>query len=182
MVKVIDPDSVRASDGEREAAVERLSAASVEGRLTFEELTSRTAAAYSAQTRGELAKITDDLPERTSSVPAVPARAQRMVSVFADVTRRGWWRAEGRISPTSIFGDIDLDLRQASDPTEVEINAAAPFGDIEVVVPDGVTVELTGFSLFGRKKVDVRRSPSAQRAPVVRVRAVTVFGSVLVRS
>ncbi len=37
-----DPDSVRASDREREAAVERSRAPSVEGRLTLEELARRT--------------------------------------------------------------------------------------------------------------------------------------------
>ena len=68
-----ESDSVRASDSEREAAVERLRAASVEGRLTLGELTTRTEAAYSAQTRGELARITADLPER----PSGTALAQR---------------------------------------------------------------------------------------------------------
>jgi hypothetical protein len=182
--RVTDPDSVRASDSEREAAVERLRAASVEGRLTFGELTSRTEAAYSAQTRGELVRITADLPDRSSgTAPAQQAHAQRMVSVFADVDRRGWWRAEGTVSPMSLFGDVELDLRQAAVPTgELQINAVAPFGDIEVIVPDGVSVELTGFSVFGRKKVDVRRPASIGSAPVVRVRALTLFGSVLVRS
>jgi len=61
-----ESDSVRASDSEREAAVERLRAASVEGRLTLGELTARTEAAYSAQTRGELVRITADLPEGQS--------------------------------------------------------------------------------------------------------------------
>jgi hypothetical protein len=184
VVDVTDPDSVRASDSEREAAVERLRAASVEGRLTFGELTTRTEAAYSAQTRGELARIISDLPDRSSgTAPAQQAHAQRIVSIFADVSRSGWWRAEGTVSPTSLFGDVELDLRQAAVPTgEVKINAVAPFGDIEVIVPDGVGVELTGLSVFGRKKVDVRRPASIESAPVVRVRAVTVFGSVLVRS
>jgi len=36
--------------------------------------------------------------------------------------------------------------------------------------------------MFGRKKLDVRRSASIELAPAVRVRAITVFGSVLVRS
>jgi hypothetical protein len=181
---VTDSDSVRASDNEREVVVERLRTASVEGRLSFEELTSRTEAAYSAQTRGELANVTSDLPEtRPQSTAVEPARNQRMVSVFADVTRRGWWRAEGTVSPLTVFGDIDLDLRQAAVPSgQVEISAVAPFGDIEVVVPDGVSVELSGFSLFGRKKVDVRRSASNAPVPVVRVRGITVFGSILVRS
>lgn len=46
-------DPLRASDGEREAAVERLRAESVEGRLTLEELARRTEEACSAGTRGE---------------------------------------------------------------------------------------------------------------------------------
>ena len=182
--QVTDPDSLRASDMEREAAVERLRVASVEGRLTLGELTTRTEAAYTAQTRGELARVTADLPERLSSPASVPrARSNWMVSVFGDVTRSGWWRAEGTVSPMSLFGDIELDLRQAAVPTgEIEVKAVAPFGDIEVIVPDGISVELTGLSVFGRKKVDVRRSALIGSAPVVRVRAVTVFGSVLVRS
>jgi DUF1707 SHOCT-like domain/Cell wall-active antibiotics response LiaF, C-terminal len=179
-----ESDDFRASDSEREAAVERLRVASVEGRLTLGELTTRTEAAYSAQTRGELARITGDLPERPSGTAlAQRAHSQRIVSVFANVARNGWWRAEGTVSPMTLFGDVELDLRQAVVPAgEVEIKAVAPFGDIEVIVPDGVSVELTGVSVFGRKKVDVRKSAPIESAPVVRVHAVTVFGSVLVRS
>jgi Domain of unknown function (DUF1707)/Cell wall-active antibiotics response 4TMS YvqF len=181
---VSDSDVVRASDDEREAAVERLRTASAEGRLTLEELTTRTEAAYSAQTRGELARVTTDLPEgRPPATSAQPTGTGAMVSVFADVSRTGWWRAEGQIAPIAVFGDIELDLRQAAVPSgEVTIRAIAPFGDIEVVVPDGVSVELSGLSVFGRKKVDVRKAASAAPAPVVRVTAFTVFGSVLVRS
>jgi Domain of unknown function (DUF1707)/Cell wall-active antibiotics response 4TMS YvqF len=182
---VSDPDPVRASDEEREAAVERLRTASAEGRLTLEELTTRTEAAYSAQTRGELARVTTDLPERrpTEGSAVQLARTSAMVSVFADVTRTGWWRAEGTIEPIAVFGDIELDLRQAAVPSgEATIRAIAPFGDIEVIVPDGVSVELSGFSVFGRKKVDVRKGSGAAPAPVVRVNAFTIFGSVLVRS
>jgi hypothetical protein len=179
-----DSDLVRASDDEREAAVERLGTASAEGRLTLEELTTRTEAAYSAQTRGELARVTSDLPERRPlATSAEPAPTSAIVSVFADVMRTGWWRAEGTIAPVAVFGDIELDLRQAAVPSgEATIRAIAPFGDIEVIVPDGVSVELSGFSLFGRKKVDVRKAASAAPAPVVRVNAFTIFGSILVRS
>jgi Domain of unknown function (DUF1707)/Cell wall-active antibiotics response 4TMS YvqF len=181
---VTDPDMVRASDDEREAVVERLRAASAEGRLTLEELTARTEAAYTARTRGELGKITADLPERPlAAAPVRLPRPSSMVSVFADVTRAGWWRAEGTVSAVAVFGDIELDLRQAVVPSgEVTIRGVAPFGDVEVIVPDGVSVELSGFALFGKKKVDVRRTASASPAPVVRVSAVTLFGSVLVRS
>ena len=179
-----ESDAVRASDDEREAVVERLRIASAEGRLTLEELAARTEAAYGARTRGELDKVSADLPERASGTTFTPdVPRHRMVAVFANVVRTGWWRAEGTVAPFSVFGDIELDLRQATVPFgEVSIDAVAPFGDIEVVVPDGVSVELTGFSVFGRKKVDVRKSAAVASSPVVRVRAMTLFGSVLVRS
>ncbi|WP_214108511.1 DUF1707 SHOCT-like domain-containing protein [Acrocarpospora catenulata] len=175
---------VRASDSERDAVVERLRTASAEGRLTLEELITRTEAAYNSRTQGELAEVVSDLPERSSSVaPVADKRPRKIFSTFASITRTGWWRAEGTITPTTIFGDIELDLRQAVVPSgEVQIKASAPFGDIEIIVPDGVSVELTGFSVFGRKKVDVRKGNSIGSPPVVRVHAFTIYGSVLVRS
>lgn len=53
---------VRASDAEREQAVERLRKASVEGRLTLEEVVERSEAAYAAKTHRELERLTLDLP------------------------------------------------------------------------------------------------------------------------
>lgn len=53
---------VRASDAERELTVERLSRAVGTGRLTVEEFDERSAKAYAARTRGELAALTEDLP------------------------------------------------------------------------------------------------------------------------
>jgi hypothetical protein len=55
-------DRTRASDSERERD------AAAQGRLTIDELDERTAAAYAAVTRGELAELLDDLP-----VPREPA-------------------------------------------------------------------------------------------------------------
>ena len=38
---------------------------------------------------------------------------------------------------------------------EVVINAVAPFGNIDVLVPDGAQVDVGGFTLFGSKKIAV---------------------------
>ena len=179
-----DPNSVRASDGDRDAAVEQLRAAAAEGRLTSEELTARTDAVRNAKTHGELAEVTADLPGRPPSSPAVPATGRRwIVSVFGDITRRGSWPTGNRMSPIAVFGDIDLDFRQATMPSgTVAINAVAPFGDIEVLVPDGVQVDVGGFTMFGSKKVEVRDAPTNESAAVVRVRGFSLFGSLKVRS
>ena len=53
---------VRASDAERDAAVNRLREAAAEGRLTLEELTDRIEAAANAVMRSDLVPLTSDLP------------------------------------------------------------------------------------------------------------------------
>jgi hypothetical protein len=73
---------LRVSDGDRQAAAERLRAAHDEGRLAFAEYDDRLAAAYSAVTYGDLDRLFADLPAgRSSSVvratAAPPARVAR---------------------------------------------------------------------------------------------------------
>jgi DUF1707 SHOCT-like domain len=60
----------RASDADRDTAVEVLCAAVAEGRLTPAELDERVEAALSASTIGELAALTADLPGPWTPVPA----------------------------------------------------------------------------------------------------------------
>ncbi|CAA9496734.1 MAG: hypothetical protein AVDCRST_MAG17-1033 [uncultured Solirubrobacterales bacterium] len=55
-------DLLRASDAERERAVDLLRAAGAEGRLTVDELEERTVRALRARTHGELKPLTRDLP------------------------------------------------------------------------------------------------------------------------
>jgi hypothetical protein len=52
---------LRASDADREVAVERLREAALEGRIDSDELESRLADAYSARWRSELAALTTDI-------------------------------------------------------------------------------------------------------------------------
>jgi len=62
MSELSGPDSTRASDQERDAVVEHLQSAFVEGRLDVNEYQSRLDAAMSARTLGELRRLTTDLP------------------------------------------------------------------------------------------------------------------------
>jgi hypothetical protein len=108
------------------------------------------------------------------------AKRSWMFSVFGDVSRAGSWRPLQRLVPVAVFGDVELDLREAdltAVPGDVTITAVAPFGDIQVLVPDGVHVELGGLVVFGSKKVQVRSVPPTPTTPVVRVKAWSLFGS-----
>jgi hypothetical protein len=177
---------VRASDAEREAVVERLRVATVEGRLTLSELTERTEAAYTATTRGDLVSITADLPAVSGS-PAAPApstaRADRewVVAVMGDTKRQGRWRVERPLAALAVMGDVLLDLRGAEVPQgDVDIAATAVMGDVKIYVPDGVDVQLSGIAVMGDKQVEVREATAGQTVPKVVVRATAVMGDVKV--
>ena len=62
MPGVGDPPDVRASDAERERVVEQLRDHALAGRLTVDELDERSARAYAAVTRSQLAGLLVDLP------------------------------------------------------------------------------------------------------------------------
>ncbi|WP_433226930.1 DUF1707 SHOCT-like domain-containing protein [Microtetraspora malaysiensis] len=98
---------MRASDAEREAVVERLREASVDGRLTLAELTERTEAAYLARTHAELAQITADLPgARPRPRPHPPTSRPRprpppAAGSCASGSSRSWATPSGRAAGAS---------------------------------------------------------------------------------
>ncbi|GAA3538465.1 hypothetical protein GCM10022419_018050 [Nonomuraea rosea] len=185
-----DPGEVRASDAEREAVVEQLRVASVEGRLTLAELTDRTEAAYTATTHAELALLTQDLPAgaampapRPASVPQVREGRKRrwFVGVMGDSKRRGTWRIDQELGAVAVMGDVLLDLREAEVRTDtVDIMAVSVMGDVKIIVPDGVNVDLDGVAIMGDKKVDVLEGSPGMNVPVIRVHAYAVMGDVKV--
>ena len=70
---VVRPEDMRAGDADRERVLERLRLAHVEGRLGVEEFDERIAATLAAKTYGELAALTEDLPEKPPEPTAAPA-------------------------------------------------------------------------------------------------------------
>lgn len=75
--------SLRASDEDRDQAVEQLRSHCAAGRLTADELADRAQAAYAARTLGDLETVLGDLPQ-TPSVPA-PHGAHRHTGCCC------WW-------------------------------------------------------------------------------------------
>jgi hypothetical protein len=72
---------LRASDADREAAVERLHAAAMEGRLDADELEERLSQAYAARWCSELAHLTADVTPPPE--PLVFVRPTRRLNPFA---------------------------------------------------------------------------------------------------
>jgi hypothetical protein len=188
-------DRFRVSDQEREQIVELLGMAAAEGRLTLDEYAERASSAYAARTRGDLDRLTHDLPYPASAAGPTPvaqlpaARAplpvttapERLIAIFGNESRKGHWPVPGRVEARSIFGDCHIELQDAQiqHPVTV-IEATAIFGSITVFVPEGVDVRLTGTTFFSAKESKLQ-GPVRPGAPVIEVRSRAWFGSITVR-
>jgi hypothetical protein len=173
---------LRASDAERTASIERLREARVEGRLTLDEFTERADLALSARTRSDLEVVTRDLPVIADTAPIRSRRRTRwVIAVIGEVVRNRRWRPGRRLVAICTIGELTLDLRQAEIvDNEITIFALLCVGEITVIVPEGVDVELSGLVVIGSKSERGADSPSRPGAPLVRVIALGAIGEITV--
>lgn len=177
--------TVLASDAERENMVERLREAAVEGRLTLEELAERSEAAYLARTRTELMSVGQDLPQVTPPAPQGPpgtAGARTFRATFGDLVHRSPVLEHG-IEATAVFGDLTLDLCASPAPStgELTIAARAIVGDVHLLLPEGVRVEMSCSQVLGDVR-DLTRAHAGPEAitPLVRITGAAVLGDIIV--
>jgi hypothetical protein len=114
---------LRASDADREAVVERLRTAAMEGRLDAEELEERVSAAYGARWGSELERLTADVTPLAVSPPVPPVfmqpRAKRInpYAIASLVMSLLWIAWLGSIAAV-VFGHIALRQIARSRDTE----------------------------------------------------------------
>jgi hypothetical protein len=171
---------VRASDADREALVARLQKALAEGRLDLDEFGQRAGAAYTAVTTAELAQLVADLPADPPAEIVGRRTAETVSSYFGDI------KVSGPTAPTratTVFGDVRLDLRGLRTGTaRLDLHLGTVFGDVEVIVAEGVDAQLEGRTVFGDRKVDLAPVPRVAGTPLVVVHARSVFGDLKLRS
>ena len=186
---------VRASDAEREALVERLNAATGEGRLDLDEFSERLELAYAARTRSELEALVEDLPEAGSGPATAPApasapapvlvkgRTSWHVSPLGGLRRGGRWRVPADTLVVTLIGGVDLDLTEAElDAPVVSVRQFSLIGGADVLVPPGVRVEVSGFSILGGRNVEVDERATGPNAPLLRVTSFSILGGLRVHS
>src|SRR5207244_7844620 len=125
----------------------------------------------------ELEELARDLPPAQAPVAARRRKPTRLVfALFGSTEREGRVRVRRRVACLMGFGNIDLDLRQATlEGDVITIVALVMFVAIDVYVPEGVEVDLHGFAIFGHKNARGNDPPPRQRTPPVRMFAVSVF-------
>lgn len=182
---------LRASDADRDRIADILREALAEGRLTADEHAERVEGVLAAKTVGELDAFIQDLPaahrRRTApaaapnrpTVGAVPIEPdENVVAVFSSAVRKGRWRAGRRIHAYAVFGSVEIDLSEALfEYQQVVIKAISVFGNVEVRVPENVSLRGTGGGVLGNFEVHTLDSDDPE-APVVYVDGWAVLGNI----
>lgn len=178
------------TSADRDAAEARLRQAVADEVVSLDEFGDRMRTLLGARTRGELQQAVAGLPgaaeprQRTRERgTARPAREQEyIVAVMSESATRGRWRPARQTTAVAVMGNAVVDLQGAEyEGDELKINALAWMGGVEIVVPEGVEVELSGFAVMGDRTMKVDDGPYLPDAPLVRVDAYAVMGSVEVR-
>jgi hypothetical protein len=183
--------ALRASDADRDRIADILRDAMAEGRLDAEEHGERIDAVYRAKTVAELEPLVRDLPapgvrQEPAAAPAydpyengaAAQHTENLIAVFSASTRKGRWRVAPRISAFSLFGSVEIDLTEAVFAQRLTtINATSVFGNVEVRVPENITLRGNGSGIFGNFEVRTLESADPE-APVVVVNGISVFGNI----
>lgn len=175
----MDDEALRASDADRERVAAALREHLLAGRLTLEEFSDRVDAALRARVHGELSPLQTDLPDVYADVPHPHHRPARFTTaVFSHVIRRGQLRLRGWALAASVWGDIDLDLRDARiDRRRTTVVVLGVLGNADIYVPEGVNVDVRGLAIFGHLR-DRGRDLGLPDAPTIQVRVIGVIATV----
>jgi len=187
-------ESARASNAERNVVAEQLRDAYADGRLDEDEFDVRIHEALVARTRADLEHLLADLePGVALAGPANPSTAARhdlparsypvTIAIMSGNERRGRFSLPADSTAFALMGGIELDLRAATLSSPVTtIRAVAIMGGIDIVVPPGIRVEMTGLPIMGgaEDKVDDADLPST--APMLRVQYLAIMGGVTVKT
>lgn len=148
------------------------------------------------KTVGELDRFVQDLPAARAgratpaytSVPnrpqpgGIPAEAdENVVAVFSAAVRKGRWRAGRRIHAYAVFGSVDIDLSEAIfEYQQVVIKAISVFGNVEIKVPENVSLRGSGGGVLGNFETHTTDAGDPD-APVVYVEGFAVLGNIEAR-
>jgi len=175
------PRDLRASDADRDRVLELLAEAVSDGRLTPDEHAERVQRACTARTLGQLADLTADLV--AASAQPVRVDGGRVISgIFGPARRDGRWVVPETLAVTAMFGEVEVDFTQAIlQARHVQLYATVIGGRLRLIVPDGVSVVVTGHLVLGRRRGGTA-PPATPDTPLIEVKGVVLGGEIIVRT
>lgn len=184
-------ESLVALRDRREQVISRLSDGYARDVFDVDELERRLDLAHSARTVAELDALVSDLGDApaasTALVPAGvtaiddPTRAdtKRLRVIMSAVERRGRWTVPRELDLRVLWGNAELDFRDASlGPGITTIHVRVFMGNFEMILPPNLAIEVDVSSFAGSVTERHRVPPDADPSrPQIRVVGRVSFGN-----
>jgi hypothetical protein len=173
---------------ERNNVIERLEHSFAQNLLDIDVYEKRMEIAVNTASKRELLSLIEDLPvptetnKQSSSFDRILLNLGEIkdydvtLALLSGATRKGLWYPPKRMKVVAIMGGVDLDYSQAQIPPGISnIDIFALMGGVNIFVPEGVNVEVTGIPIMGG--IDNRAASSGKLgAPTIKVNAITLMG------
>ena len=168
-------------DSDGIAAISRLHDLVGGGGLSLDRFSSGLEQVLAARTHEELEAAMTSMPALVRLTPG-SRRLAAPLRVDAGIRKLdlgAGWQLASETSITTSTGRCEVDLTQASwDARQIDLSLETATGRIEVVVPEGVAVQVV--SAKGRVRLDAL-TPPIPGAPLLRVTAAASTGQILIR-
>lgn len=185
-------ESLVALRDRREQVITHLSEGYAEDVFDVDELERRLDVAYSARSVAELDALIADLAPTTMSTPTAlvlagptaiddPDRAatKKLRVIMSSVERRGRWSVPRALDLRVLWGNAELDFRDASlGPGITTIHVRVFMGNFEVILPPNLGIDVDVSSFAGSVTERHRVPPDADPArPLIRIVGTVRFGN-----
>lgn len=151
-----------------------------DGHLNYTELDQRMTALMYVKTRGELSLIVDDLIDVPENKPNYQNKS---IAFFSGIEHKGRFVLPEHYRIVALFGGCSIDLSKAHLSSLCsDIDISAIFGGVEIFVPEGVKVVVSGQPIFGGIANQVIGDNLAEHAPMIRIHAKCIFGGISITS
>jgi hypothetical protein len=185
-------ESLVALRDRREQVIQRLSDGYAQDLFDVDELERRLDGAHGARSLAELDALIADLeaaPPTTTALAVVAPRAiddpnrvarKKMNVVMSSLERRGRWSVPRAMVVRSMWGNVELDLRDASlAPGLTEIEVMIVMANMEVILPPGLAIDVDVSTFAGNVTERHRVPPDADPTqPMIRITGKVVFGNI----
>lgn len=180
----------------RDEVVQRLTAAFAAGRLELDDLEQRLEIAMRAQTLADLDLTLAGLDKAQPNAVVVapnqgefaidhPRRRRSALSfiMMGGMDRKGQWAPARRHLGLAFMGGSFLDFREAAlQPGVTNVYLFTVWGGIEVAVPEGLDVEVSGLALMGGlERVEQESGSTDPRRPQIHIHAFALMGGIEVK-
>lgn len=179
----------------RERVIDQLKLNYAHDNIDVEEFERRISLAHDGSDREMLKSLIRDLPVlKDESEPAAGddswgitwnrgkvKKDDTMIAVLGGVERGGAWTPARYSKIFAFMGGVDLDFTDAKfPPGTTELDIFCIMGGVEMVVPEGVNVEMSGVPIMGGFEDRVGRG-GYEDGPTLKIRGVAIMGGVEVR-